>query len=1122
MSDYNIDEDIIKKEKEKIEQENTLKSEITYIDESLKEFEKETNSELDEFKTRKNSIKEKFQNLNEKATESIKDIEDLTGKNLRRSVNVAARITKWFSYSILIFSVIFLFIFFNFFYEQPTENVYFVISGYGFDQNTCLILGTIFGADVILLTIIRLCLSSVRKKIDKDKLEMVQDVKLVTDKKPVIFDDDFKDSKHLTNFLSRVSIFDSNLKKIVGDSRSFISFVDSLFITIARRNLQKQYRRSMRNTLSMYGLYDDPPELLMLEIDSLSTPDDEESLWLNDASKKVSNALFSFVDIKLSPQVIKMMYYDYTNQNQINNEWVDIKNDLNMCKQLAYVLTSRVLKKDVFGDDGALIELIQNSDPFSLKSFQKGYLDFAIDFKHKKSCMKTVVSLLGFLGEDIFTKIDNFYPSTMNSVTWDEEFVKKIAKEIGFNDDHLFLFYYDRLGYSDKRDEKWKGIREPEKFSQFTDQLNSKNLLAIPQKYMQQDCSQIIRRLANKQPFFDFNLFNGFIQSYFKTIDDEKDRIIRILENLDSKFVSSDFRDAFGFYLPVCEDVLDDFATFVSKELPIDYDILLLFYGEKYDQMLCDRCYSNLIPRQALMLANFLIDHNKIRVNESDNPENLSDILKIILTFDLTQIQNLYEQYSVFADLSRKMHEFYASEEVIITPALSYAELISIIKASGEGRLNKILGISNKLVSTNPEFDSNAKSVSRACCCLFLYSQSDTDSGKLCENILTDDVACDILYHNMNSKVDQGLVSGKILFRQIISESLPPTDLDRKLMPIFLDGLKHRILYHNKTEMMQKQSANVGDEMENLSDIKQELSEMRESVKSVLDEEITSNDTLMQYAVQSQIIQAYVVTKKGQSRSLPLLQDKAELQEAAEKINLGMPVDDFLILGDDENTPGYGTRLGIVPLNMDFAEFSKKFNSLYETAIDALVGNDVSLKAKYHINMIRIMTSDATFNAVRFVQTDEQELYEIIENLLKDNFSNSDKIQLIATFQTDTGKVGVRNILEKTFNKIPLYDHVGKSLIPIMDASRIESAMRIDSFDDQLYRSYGVENFTQLCRQIHKSRQNSDDVRLTNVLDSHLAALLQKHDSMITEQDSMNVSKVLFQKLTKFGRVLSS
>ncbi|MCH7561655.1 MAG: hypothetical protein IIC67_09890 [Thaumarchaeota archaeon] len=645
----------------------------------------------------------------------------------------------------------------------------------------------------------------------------------------------------------------------------------------------------------------------------------------------------------------------------------------------------------------------------------------------------------------------------------------------------------------------------------------------IPQAYRKHKDMPIFMTLALDLTNFNFYKFNESIDTKFKSLDEIKNKTIHVLEKLSPNYVKTEFRDKFASFVPSSDDVLKNIGTFVDDELKIDVDLFLMFYGEKYDSVLCDASYQKIVDQKISLLSKFLIRHKLIDVNDENAISNISSIFEYEPKFDRIIIQSMYQKYSNFDEITKKMIKFYNDEEIIGIDSLKYADLVKILKTSSNDRLENIQSISDKLIESNTAFTNSLKSISKACCCLFLASFGDVSSHRSCEIMSSDPLATEILYHNMDLQDDQSLVTKKHTLNEIILNVSSNKQLNLKFLPVFKLGLASGLVYGGIKEMMLRQMNSVDDEILKIAVIQDELDEMKSSLKTVLDTELEIDETLLQYAIQSQIVQAYMITKKGSSPSLPILENIPVLTEAAEKTNLGIPIEEFLILGDKKDTPGHSTRIGIVPLRMNFDEFSKKFNKMYNNAVESQVGTDVSLKSKFSLNMIRIMTSPATFNPIRFTDTDNEGLLHTIQNLLKSHFSNTDKIQLVATFQNDTGKIGIRGILEKTFNKNSLYFFIEKELrTKIPDVSLITNAMNVDSFDAKLYQSYNVENFAKLCIQIHNAKQTSDDERLVNVLTSHLTMLLQGQNPQITPQDCHQVSILLFVKLSKFGNVLSN
>jgi|APSaa5957512535_1039671.scaffolds.fasta_scaffold15175_3 hypothetical protein len=789
--------------------------------------------------------------------------------------------------------------------------------------------------------------------------------------------------------------------------------------------------------------------------------------------------------------------------------------------------TSKGAVHIIFLDEPVVVRLVE---------FQKIYYNFSVDFKRKMYHMKASLSQLRIYSDQTEHVINTFFPSALNEKTWDEELAREICENLDFDSKYLLLFYYDRIGYDSDSKEIWSIIRDSEHvFLDFIEKLDSKNLLNISEQYRKNKDIIMFRRLALELPNFDFNNFNESIKSQFKKIDDRKEKIIYVLEEINSKFTTNDFREKFSSFVPSSDDLLS-IAQHIEEELGIDSDLIMLFYGTKYDQEISEKYYNKIISEKVNILSAFMIQHGLIKIEKSDtknNAVNLSSILIHEPKFDLVKVQGMYQRYSHLLEIFSKMMQFLVDEKIIDKTYLKFEELVKIVKNSGENRFDNILTISDFLVCSNEKYPKNSLiSISKACCCLFLYSRGDISAQTACKSVQTDSQASEILYCNMDVNDDKLLVTEKHAIGNIIPKVLSNNNLDLKYISDFKRGLAIGYLYGSKKEMLMNKMDNVKSDIKKISEIKEELDEMHDSLKTVLDTEFESDTSYLEYAIKSQIVQAYMITTKGRGPALgEILDDDNLLKIASREIDSSMNLEEFLIKGTPKKkdpTIGSHTRIGVVPLNMNFDEFSEKFILIYAKAVKNYISKHSDRrKSDFSVNLFRIMTSPATFTPIRLgiqtADTDSDDPLYIIQSLLSKHFSTTDKLSLVSTFTNKSGSVGVRGIVEKTCDRNSLYSFIHKDLRNTMP-NFIEIEQGMDKkFEQKLYQKYNVEQFSKFAMSVHSTLKITNDKNpLIHTLAKNIAEIVQDQNYSISTNDVEKIAPILFGKLDKFGRILSS
>lgn len=1125
-------------EEDKVKVTENLEREYQSTDVELRDFVQETESEQKRFETAKDEISSHLSKFKQETRKFVESSEELLGKNFDKFTTIISSIVRWFRFSIVFFSAAFLIVYFFLYNQDFGKQAVFSLYGLNFNEQAIVTVGSLSVAVLVLFVIVHLGSRSIKKKIENAKEDSNQNILDIQGKRPDISQDILGTGNFFGGIIKRFPIFDSRMKDIVKYSREFFPVADKLYAIMERRNLQIQFRKSLKNALNMYGLFKDPTHDLITTIESFSTPSNSKLDWVAEASQKVSFA-FAGSGVTIDSRIIKVMYYDYDNSNDLSDAWEEVVTDDELLKQFAYLLLSRTMQINVSGSYDAFVELLKKPGTFKLSEFQRKYYDFFVEFKRRKTHMKTAAGQIGFDSEEVESTIDTFFPSTLNKETWDEELAKQVCQQLSFDFRYLLLFYYNRIGYDTDGIRTWNDIRYNDHlFVEFIKKLDSKNLLRIPEPYREHKDMPTFKKISLEMPEFDFYKFNELVHSKFKAIDDAKDKMINVLEDINPKWSSAEFRDNLSSFVPPSDDIVADIANHVGEKLDQDSDLLLLFYGTKYDQSLAEKHYKKIIGTKTQKLSEFLIGNELIKIEKNDNREknvkNLSSILKPDDKFDLIKIQSTYQQYAHLLEISTRMIQFLHEEEIIKTEKLDFDELIKIVPSPHKERLENIQAISYYLIKSNDDFSNDAlDAISKACSCLSLYVLEDVSAKGACEAAQRSSLASEILYYNMVTKEERILMKGKHSLKNVIKDVLTKTDISYDYMADFKMGLADGYLYGSRKEMMRHKMDNVEEQLEKISEIKEELEEMEDSVRTVLNTEFDAYPGFLEYAIQSHLIQAYIITTRSKGPALTQILDSPIIHDAAKEVMGNLNLDRFLIIGRPQKDLSLGshTRIGIVPFDTSFEEFSEKFQTIYDLAVEKfLKENSTYDKSDFQLNIFRFLSSPATFKRIRFPEnlsskqdSESDDPIRIIEKLIKERFSAHENLSIIMTFSTKESSIVAKDILTKAFDGKTLYSFIQKELPTLMpEYQNIEKIMKDPTFDAKIYQSFKLEKFSELASAIHNARKSSDDEHMIVSISDKISKIVAEEDTEIKQEDLKQLSKLLYNKLIKFGKVLSS
>ena len=236
---------------------------------------------------------------------------------------------------------------------------------------------------------------------------------------------------------------------------------------------------------------------------------------------------------------------------------------------------------------------------------------------------------------------------------------------------------------------------------------------------------------------------------------------------------------------------------------------------------------------------------------------------------------------------------------------------------------------------------------------------------------------------------------------------------------------------------------------------------------------------------------------------------------------------DFLILAEEARSmAGRYTRIGLVPRNMSFDEFSKKFNEIFSKAVIREVRNEIEAR-KYSVNLIRIFPSDLAFKLVKAGIKEEKIEKEhpvfTIKQLCIDRWGLTENLELVASSKSgESTKVVLRRVIESLFNQKTNLLLLTKDLIfnVIKNRRIIKEKMERGEFDQSLLREMGCSNLSELAIKIRSKHISiSEETAFTDLKDS-IKRILKSYNVRMRDRDINIFAKAIFQILDEIGLVL--
>lgn len=947
--------------------------------------------------------------------------------------------------------------------------------------------------------------------------------------------------EHMKNSLQN---FKDVTTKTVSVLIPYVPHVDKYLKSSDRENKQELFRATLRNALVHYGF--SPQETINEWVQKFTSLKSTPSEWLDKATSQLSKKL------GIPSLFITLIYSDYVGDGTlVKNTWLLIKEEKLLSAFIKMLISNKLVSTtyiDINSDNLASIEaLVKDKDSFNLENFRSLYHQFYFDFAKEKTAV--ISSLRGYRFEisgTIEKIILSFVPTDFNKEKRKNELFEATSKELVTSIEIIQIIYFEHEADTDKRLKYWKKIKNStEILLKFTKHLIDKKLLSIPTNYVE----HVPRQTLNDYVISKFKKLNNFtlsnaefeLDEKFRLVEEKKKYLLRMLAHNNLTIKKEVTREEFNHLLPLNdnEEMLSDW---LSSKIKIEKNILLLFYYEytqdEKEKDVLDKIREN---NQTRNLAKILLENSIILKHEASNEtteseiDNLSLLLELGEEFDRRSTQTLFDKCNKIFDYAKSVYGFLEKEKMIRKSKIEFSKVIELVNAQ---KVQDNLPILKEIVLdclNNNSIEQFPKEwmtpISYSVLVLLLVEDKDVLQYDACEKSGTDKNAVKILYQTQliretdarNAK--QATSLNDVVVRVINDDDL----LDYTYAPHFQAELKKRILHPNITQL-------VGKRMEEVYKIINEKQETFRStfkkIKKQIDQFLESEldyDVVLK-SLNLNLVNAYMITSPNSSA--PIFGEIIPTYLPIAVADLAKQDSDYIhfLLHSEGTESGKGTRLGIVPINMSFNEFNKKFDVAFKKAVKEYVKKDPRLNEEEYIsNLIRIMPSDEFFKIAiggeKMEDTSsEDHPLNVIGTLIRKYYSPEKNLGLVASLQTgENATINMKNLLIDLVNtRSRIFNYVEDEVKPIIGETPIFESMNSKSFDRQLTQKFSLSHLSDLCSYVY-SAQNKGGIKfdsISNKIKTVISNQQKGKRKRITEDQIDQLVLVVIKVLQTWGAII--
>lgn len=829
---------------------------------------------------------------------------------------------------------------------------------------------------------------------------------------------------------------------------------------------------------------------------------DDDTLWLNDSIEEVKKShLF-----ENSAPILKLVYYDSTNQSkQVKQVWEELCADPKLRSEFATLLISKGLldtrsvnKSSV----GPLSELfLEMNEEYTLGKVNT----IAVEFFDKLARYKAdIVGDLGVYGLEIKDDLEQlmaFMPTSSPNL-WRDKVLDLAASLVKTDPTIVRLLVRETQGDHGRLD-AWRNIIGLSELETEEAQLADKHLIV-----------QLARILSEKRiskQFVDFK-DDAFLKHLELTLSSFPDsfslskveaelrlletQILRVRRNIEATmsryklgFVDLAFFDEFVPH--TIHSVEKDLVAIASTNLDVGSKVFgMLYYSlvtpESADRMFVEMKGASKENSQLNLVANFMIAKKFVPATQFS--QYLETLLQTQDSFDLNQFVQLYFLYERLYRASDALCSFLDEHGIRgASPKPDLNRILELCHVDDKRTFeNLLVTIAENLVTDQIETHllspAEKKDLANVATTLSLKNQNDISYKQLCVTIAGHRLAPRILYEFANvDKIDPNPTLAKATAR-----ALNTNPEDQRHFAGFVSQMELGILHLRIGNLLEVQISEATEKIMSWQETipkTGEEAEFKESIRDLFNEQI--NEDIIKEFLTQQIISAYIITDPNNNPLIRLLEDQESLKESQDHLKL-------VNLVQTRKGSGKGTRIGLVPFDMPFEDFSGKFDLVLREAVK--IHNqrhlDDHIPDPLPCYLLRIFPSEYGLREIMTESDKETRPIELVRELMERSIGSVNEIKLLSLVQSaKTGYEGFKSVIRAVVDhhRSSIMSLVGESIDSFLNTStELKQWFQDKDVDTNLLSLYSAHKLSELCIKISKEASldagTSSDFFMSNLV----------------------------------------
>jgi hypothetical protein len=624
------------------------------------------------------------------------------------------------------------------------------------------------------------------------------------------------------------------------------------------------------------------------------------------------------------------------------------------------------------------------------------------------------------------------------------------------------LFYFEAVNIEDENTNLLNQLKKQGSIKPLVNYLIFNETITIKFEYPEEWVSKIMTDAIAEMDAFSLSKLKLKLENKMNMLQSYINRFSRFLDAFEIDYPEIVSRD----FIP--ESILNfenEYLNFLSSRIGASRETIKLLYYSTWNEEITRNCFKGILEDEVALigLSRFLLKHNFKTLNFSE--ENFSRIIASLQEFNLGELTRRGSSLEKIIAFEGQYLEYLKNNNFPyqIKQLQFNNELLRLAFEPESKVLDKYIKFSQKMVVT-PEKIQDKNIFHTILLLIFFNEVSSPEAATVNKQVLEMKDALLALYKFINISQESlpenrlSTISDAVKFRDANDEKDP---VYSEFVSRLLQGQFIRYLPSLMSPMMKQIMTDYKKIQSKENYPKIDLIMAKIFKKRIGREQILR-------MLSGNLIESYLVTvpSKG-SGTVPVIStisDSVELIEAEREIAIGERDESFNNLIKVTSAGTY-TRIGIIPENMTFSDFSSKFEKVVRAALRKRHHSD------YPVYLTKVSASSQMTSVIMDTQGNEISPYIAIRNLAEEVLPKEKLAALYAiTNIRKLGKIGISDLVAAIIdsdyggimNVIPNIPE--DSILSRNDAMAEETKKKINIY---LCEQFSAGSTTELCLKIY-------------------------------------------------------